>query len=71
MSVEPKVHLEATANELAAAEADLLSTLDATPDDESATERIAAATARLRIAQARHTAARSGVPHLPDLIGWG
>jgi hypothetical protein len=71
MSVQPRVHLETTASELAAAEADLLSTLDAAPDDESATERISAALSRLRVAQARHVAARSGVTHLPDLIGWG
>jgi len=53
------------------AEQQLIAALDAAPDDEMATERITAALNRLRNAQARHTAAVSGLPHLPDLVGWG
>lgn len=71
MSAETLVHLEATRSELAAAQQHLAAALDAPIDDECANEVITAATERLRAAQARHTAARSGVAHLPDLIGWG
>ena len=71
MSTETRLHLEATRDELAAAQEDLAFSLDAALDDEAANERITAATARLRVAQARHTAAQSGLAHLPDLIGWG
>jgi len=71
MSVETRLHLEATSKELAAAQEALATTLTAAPDDEAANERISAAVTRLRAAQARHTAAVSGLAHLPDLIGWG
>jgi hypothetical protein len=71
MSWDAPVHLEAIAAELEAAELHLLSALDAAPDDEGATERIIEAMNRLRHAQARHTAARAGLPHLPDLVGHG
>lgn len=71
MSCDAPIHLEATAAELEAAEMHLLSALDSAPDDEGATERIIQAMNRLRRAQARHTAARTGLPHLPDLVGHG
>ena len=71
MSTDTRLHLIATRDELAAAQEALAATLTAAPDDEDANEHIAAATARLRMAQARHTAAQSGLAHLPDLIGWG
>lgn len=71
MSEDPRVHLEATCQELQAAESHLQAMLTAPDDDEAATERICLAAARLRAAQARHTAARSGLGHLPDLVGHG
>ena len=71
MSTDALVHLEATQSELWAAQEHLLSALDAPPDDEGANERIITALQRLRAAQARHMAARSGLAHLPDLIGRG
>ena len=71
MSSDVQLHLEATKTEIDNAEQQLISALDAAPDDEMATERITAALNRLRNAQARHTAARSGLSHLPDLVGWG
>ena len=60
-----------TRREVEDAEAALIAALDAAPDDETATERITAAMNRLRQAQARHAAARSGLEHLPDLVGLG
>lgn len=69
MSSDAQLHLEATKTEIDNAEQQLISALDAAPDDETATERITAAMARLRNAQARHTAAKAGLPHLPDLVG--
>jgi hypothetical protein len=71
MSTDAQLHLEATKSEIDNAEQQLIAALDAAPDDEMATERITAALNRLRNAQARHTAAASGLPHLPDLVGWG
>lgn len=71
VSCHHQVHLEATAEEVDAAQAALISALDASWDDETATERIIVALNRLRAAQARQTAARSGLTHLPDLVGWG
>ena len=68
MPTETLVHLEATRAELAAAEEHLAAALDAPIDDEGANELIAAAIERLRAAQARHTAARSGVAQLPGLM---
>ena len=68
MSADVLVHLEATRTELAAAQEHLLAALESPVDDERANELIAAATQRLRAAQARHAAARSGMSHLPDLI---
>ena len=71
MSCEHQVHLDAAAAEVDAAQNALIAALDASWDDETATERIVEAMNRLRAAQARETAAGAGVPHLADLIGWG
>ncbi|MDQ1747221.1 MAG: hypothetical protein QOD07_1484 [Frankiaceae bacterium] len=71
MSSDAQLHLEATRTEVDNAEQQLIAALDAAPDDEAATDRIRDAMTRLRNAQARHTAATSGLPHLPDLVGWG
>jgi hypothetical protein len=71
MSPEAQVHLAATKTEIDNAEQQLIAALDAAPDDEMATERITDAMNRLRRAQARFAAATSGLPHLPDLVGWG
>ena len=71
MSSDAQLHLEATKSEIDNAEQQLIAALDAAPDDETATERITAALNRLRNAQARHTAAATGLAHLPDLVGWG
>ncbi|MDQ1699175.1 MAG: hypothetical protein QOG34_1038 [Frankiaceae bacterium] len=71
MSSDTQLHLETTKTEIDNAEQQLIAALDSAPDDESATERTTAAMTRLRNAQARHTAAVSGLPHLPDLVGWG
>jgi hypothetical protein len=71
MSSDAQLHLTATKTEVDNAEQQLIAALDAAPDDDMATERITAALNRLRNAQARHTAAASGLPHLPDLVGWG
>ena len=73
MTIEatPRPDLDATRMELEAAHAHLRLVIDAPSDDEYVNERILAAMVRLREAQARHAATRSGVPHLPDLIGWG
>ena len=67
MTCHPNVHIEATATELDAAQAALIDALDAQADDETANENILRAMVRLRTAQARHAAARSGLDHLPDL----
>jgi hypothetical protein len=58
-------------DEVEAARAALVSALDASWDDETASERIIAAMIGLRVAQARQTAARTGLAHLPDLVGNG
>jgi hypothetical protein len=68
---ERQVHLEATAAEVDATQHALIDALEASWDDETATERIVGAMNRLRVAQAREAAARTGVTHLPDLVGWG
>jgi len=58
-------------DEVEAARDALVSALDASWDDETASERIIAAMIGLRVAQARQTAARTGLAHLPDLVGNG
>ena len=68
MPAETLVHIAATRAELAAAEEHLAAALNAPIDDDCATALIAAANERLRASQARHTAARSGVAHLPQLM---
>ena len=65
------LHVTTTRREVEDAEAALVVALDAAPDDEMATDRISRALHRLRQAQARHAAAKSGLPHLPDLVGLG
>jgi len=69
MAGDTETHVTITRREVEDAEAALIAALDAAPDDETATERIMAAMNRLRQAQARHAAARSGLAHLPDLVG--
>jgi hypothetical protein len=57
--------------EVDAAREALVCALDASWDDDTASERIVTAMNRLRAAQARQTAARTGLSHLPDLVGNG
>ena len=71
MTGNANLHVTTTRREVEDAEAALVVALDAAPDDEFATDRISTALNRLRQAQARHAAARSGLAHLPDLVGWG
>lgn len=71
MSCDHQFHLQATDQEVEAARDALVLALDASWDDDTASERIIAAMNRLRIAQARQTAARTGMAHLPDLVGNG
>jgi len=71
VSCEQQFHVNATDDEVEAARDALVSALDASWDDETASERIIGAMNRLRIAQARQAAARTGVPQLPDLVGNG
>lgn len=68
MGCERRLYLEAANAELAAARASLEHALEAPWDDDGATEVIAAAFHRLRAAQARQTAARTGLTHLADLV---
>lgn len=67
----PRPDLDATRADLDEAHAHLRRVVDAPVEDDRTNDRILAAMARLREAQARHAAARSGLLHLPDLIGWG
>lgn len=69
MSCARQFQLETTDNEVEAARDALVSALDASWDDDTASERIMNAMNRLRLAQARQTAARTGMAHLPDLVG--
>lgn len=62
-------HVDTTDAEVEAAQDALVAALDASWDDDTATERIISAMNRLRAAQLRQTAARSGLGHLPDLVG--
>ena len=71
MSCDHQFHVTTTHDEVEDARDALVSALDASWDDETASERIIAAMNRLRIAQARETAARTGMAHLPDLVGNG
>jgi hypothetical protein len=71
VSCDHQFHVRTTDNEVEAARDALISALDASWDDETASERIIAAMNRLRVAQARQTAARTGLAHLPDLVGKG
>lgn len=70
MTTQIRPDLEATRTALDAAHARLLETIEEPWDDDTTNDRILDAMARLRDAQARHAAARSGLPHLPGLIAW-
>lgn len=69
MSCDHQFHISTTNDEVETAREALLCALDASWDDDTASERIIAAMNRLRIAQARQTAARTGMDQLPDLVG--
>ena len=69
MSCDHQFHIETTDAEVEAARDALVVALDASWDDETASERIISAMNRLRAAQLRQTAARTGLGHLPDLVG--
>jgi hypothetical protein len=69
VSCHHQFHVETTEAEVEAAQEALVRALDATWDDDTATERIIVAMNRLRAAQLRQTAARTGLGHLPDLVG--
>ena len=69
MSCEHRFHVDVTDAEVEAAREALVVALDASWDDEGASERIIVAMNRLRVAQLRQTAARTGITHLPDLVG--
>ena len=71
MSCDHKFRMETTDAEVEAAHDALAYALDAPWDDESASERIMEAMNRLRSAQLRQTAARTGLGHLPDLVSNG
>jgi len=71
VSCDPEFDVQTCDREVEAARDGLISALDASWDDETASERIIVAMNRLRIAQARLTAARTGLSHLPDLVGNG
>lgn len=69
MSCDHQFQAKTADDEVESAREALVSALDASWDDDSASERIIAAMNRLRIAQARQTAACTGVTPLPDLVG--
>ena len=71
MSCDHQFNVRTTDDEVEAAREALLLALDASWDDDTASERIITAMNRLRSAQARQTAAHTGLSHLPDLVGNG
>lgn len=71
MSCDHQFQIETTDAEVEAARDALVCALDAAWDDETASERIITAMNRLRAAQLRQTAARTGLGNLPDLVGNG
>ena len=69
MSCDHQFHIETADAEVEAARDALVTALEVGWDDETASERIIVAMNRLRAAQLRQTAARTGLGHLPDLVG--
>jgi hypothetical protein len=69
MACEHRFQMEVANAEVEEAEQALIAALDTSWEDDGATDRIVAAMNRLRVAQARQTAARTGAHNLPDLVG--